>query len=149
MRIRVQATVAVLLLSAGCVTTYQIPPAQLQYLNGYDIHGEQSSGGATFTAFPYRLISTQGDAVDYNSAKQLILRNAAQQQLAPPGPFEFISITNSTFDAVPLKGPPFQVPLQEITTVEVVQPNPEATSTLIGVISTLLLTGLTIAASVH
>jgi hypothetical protein len=153
MRMAVRAAaVTALLFSAGCVETYQIPPVQLQYLNGYDIHGEQSSGGATFTALPYRLISTQGDPVDYNSTKQLILLGATRKQLAPPGPFELIFINDTTFDAVPLKGPPVQVPLDDIKAVEIVQPNPEQTSqvlTIIGVITSLLLTGITIAAVAH
>jgi hypothetical protein len=140
--------VLALLLSSGCVATYQIPPAQLQYLNGYNIHGEQSADGATFTALPYRMISTQGQPVDYNSTKELILLGASQQQLAPPGPFEAILISEDTFHAVDLSGLPIEVPLKDIHAVQVTQPSPEETSQLVfllTIVSTVLLSGIALA----
>jgi hypothetical protein len=144
-------TLVTALLASGCTETFRIPPAQLQYLNGYNIHGEQSSGGATFTELPYRLISTEGQPVDYNSTKQLVLQGAAQKQLAPSGPFESILIEDDSFKAIPLTGQPYQLPLQEIQSVEIVQPSPQRTSQaifLFSLLTTLILTGITIA-TVH
>jgi hypothetical protein len=150
MRVARRAAAAVMLLLMGCVETYRIPPAQLQYLNGYDIHGEQSSAGATFTEFPYRLLSYRGQPVDYNSTKQLYLLGASEKPLAPPGPFQSIFITESTFDAFPLAGPPVQVPLQSIQAVEIVEDSPERTQqlvVLISIVTSLVLAGITIAAT--
>lgn len=144
------AGVAALLLSSGCVDTFQFAPVQLQYLNGYSIHGEQTMNGATYTELPYRLVSTQGQPVDYNSSKELILLGASQQPLAPPGPFDVIVINDETFDAVPLTGPPVQVPLKDIKSVEIREPNPQKTNDLVIAISTivsLILTGVVLAAS--
>jgi hypothetical protein len=141
-------TVATLLLSSACVETYRIPPAQLQYLNGYNIHGEQTAGAVTFTELPYRLISTQGQPVDYNSTKQLLLLGASEQQLAPPGPFEAISLTENSFEAVLLNGPPVQVPLQSIRAVEITEPSPQRTSQLtlaLTVLASVILAGITVA----
>jgi hypothetical protein len=137
-----------LLLSSACVETYKIPPAQLQYLNGYNIHGEQSVNGATFTELPYRLISFHGQPVDYNSTKQLVLLGASQQQLAPSGPFESITLSENTFDAILLNGPPVQVPLQSIQTVEITEPSPQRTSQLtiaLSVLASVILAGITVA----
>jgi hypothetical protein len=145
-----RVTAAVMLFLAGCVETYRIPPAQLQYLNGYDIHGEQGSAGVTFTEFPYRLLSYRGQPVDYNSTKQLYLLGASEKPLAPPGPFQSIFITENTFDAFPLAGPPVQVPLESIKAVEIVEDSPERTRQLvflISVIASVVLAGITIAAT--
>jgi hypothetical protein len=144
------ATVATLLLSAGCVDTYRIPPVQLQYLNGYSIHSEQTTNGSTYTDMPYRLVDYSGQPVDYNSTKQLVLLGASDKPLAPPGPFDVILINDLTFDAVPLNGPPVQVPLQDIKAVEITQPSREKTTfalTLVTVVATLVVCG--IAAAVH
>jgi hypothetical protein len=149
MRMPIRSTLVTALLVSGCTDTYRIPPAQLQYLNGYDIHSEESVGpGATFTPLPYRLISTDGQPVDYNSSTQLRLLGPGAKQLAPSGPFESILIEDNSFKAVPLTGQPYQLPLQEIQSVEIVEPNPQKTSQLIAFVSlltTLILTGITIA----
>jgi hypothetical protein len=151
MRIPLRIAMVTLWLACGCTETYRIAPAQLQYLNGYNIHGEQSAGGATFTELPYRLISTDGQPVDYNSTKQLVLQGAAQKQLAPSGPFESILVEDDSFKAVPLTGQAYQLPLKEIEGVEIVQPSPQKTSQaifLFSLLTTLILTGITIA-TVH
>lgn len=137
------------LFACGCTETYRIPPAQLQYLNDYDIHTEQSFGpDATVTALPHRLISTDGQPVDYNSTKQLLLLGPGGKQLAPSGPFESILVQDDSFKAVPLTGQPYQLPLQAIQSVEIVGPSPERTSQLVvflSVLTTLILTGITVA----
>ncbi len=150
--LRVGAAATALLFLSACVDRYTIPPAQLVYLNGYDIHREQTVQGATFTDRPYRLTTTQGELVDYNSSKQLVLLSAGGTQLAPPGPFEFISIDDGTFGAKPLVGPPVDVPLQSISHVEIDQDNPEKTSALISIITSavgLLVTIIALVATSH
>ncbi|MGO9831074.1 MAG: hypothetical protein ACLPJH_13130 [Myxococcaceae bacterium] len=116
---------------------FTIPPGQLQYLNGYNIHGEQNVNGVTFTDAPYRLVTAQGQAVDYNSEKELYLLARTGTPLAPPGPFESIVVTESTFEAVPLSGPPVEVPLASISSVELAQYSPGNTSALITVFTVL------------
>lgn len=140
--------VATLLLSAGCVDTYRIPPVQLQYLNGYSIHSEQTTNGSTYTDMPYRLVDYGGQPVDYNSTKQLVLLGASDKPLTPPGPFDVIVINDTTFDAVPLNGPPVQVPLQDIKAVEITQHSQEKTTaalTVITIIATLISCGIAVA----
>ncbi len=131
MALRARAAAAALLFTTACMDRYTIPPVQLQYLNGYNIHGEQNVNGVTFTDAPYRLITAQGEAVDYNSSKELYLLGVTGTQLAPPGPFESILISESSFDAVPLAGPPVAVPLASISKVELTQYNPGNTTALI------------------
>lgn len=123
---RVGAFLTAVVFGSGCVDRYTIPTSQLQYLNGYDIHGEQTVNGQTVTEKPYRLVSTQGQVVDYNSSKQLVLLGKEDKALTPPGPYELIFINDGTFDAVPLQGPSVSVPLDSVTAAQVSQPNPES-----------------------
>jgi hypothetical protein len=148
------ATATALLFTAACVDRYTVAPVQLEYLNGYDIHTEQTVQGATFTDKPYRLTTLNGEAVDYNSSKQLLLLGTNGKPLAPPGPFELISISDDTFDAKPLVGQAVEVPLERITRVEVQQANPEKTrdvllavSAVLGLVAAVL--GVVAAASAH
>ncbi len=129
--VRAGAAVTAVLFASACVDRFTIPPAQLQYLNGYDIHGEQSVNGVTFTDSPYRLLSTDGQPVDYNSSKELLLLGDAGTPLAPPGPFQTIFITPEAFNAVPVFGPPVAVPLQAVSSVEVVQHSAAKTTLLV------------------
>lgn len=134
------------LFSTACVDRYTIPTQQLQYLNGYDIHGEQNVNGATVTDRPYRLISAKGEAVDYNSTKQLVLLGDGGTPLTPPGPYELIFINDNTFDAVPLNGPPVAVPLQTVSAAQITVPRPDQTAELIGLVLGMITLGFTIAA---
>jgi hypothetical protein len=145
--LRAAAAVALLFVTA-CVETFKVAPSQLQYLNGYTLRGEKPPGGQPRTELPYRLTSTQGKPVEYDSTKKLLLLSSTEQPLAPTGPFESISLTENSFDAVPVAGPPVQVPLKSIKAVEVSQPSPERTSQLIiavSFVSVLLLVGVTLA----
>jgi hypothetical protein len=146
---RLVAVATTLVFFSACVERHTIPTAQLEYLNGYDIHGEQSVNGVTFTDRPYRLIATDGAVVDYNSSKSLVLVGAGGGPLTPPGPFQSITISEGAFDAVPLFGPPFGVPLNTVSAAVVTQSSPERTAELIGAVSlvlSLIGLGLTIAA---
>jgi|GEM_PF-5348200 len=132
---RAGAAATAVLFATACVDRYSIPANQLAYLNGYDIHSEQNVNGVTFTDRPYRLLTAQGEVVDYNSSKQLYLFGDGGQQLAPPGPFANIYVTEDAFDAVPLAGQAFGVPLASVSSVEVVEPNSAKTATIITVFS--------------
>jgi hypothetical protein len=140
-------TVLALLVSSACVETFKIPPAQLHSLNGYSLPKTEPAVTAPRTELPYRLTSTEGRPVEYDASKQLVLLGANAQPLAPPGPFEAISVSDSTIDIVPVTGAPVQVPLRSIQSVEVVQPSPERTSQLIiaaSFVALLLAVGITL-----
>jgi hypothetical protein len=122
----------------GCVDRYTIPTIQLQYLNGYDIHGEQTVNGATITDRPYRLVSAKGEVVDYNSTKKLVLFGDGGTPLTPPGPYSVIFINEGTFDAVPLQGSGVAVPLDSVSAAQLTQSSPEKTAELFGVIGLVI-----------
>ena len=142
--LRATAAATAVLFASSCVTRYSIPPVQLQYLNGYSIHSEQTIGGQTYTETPYRLLTTEGTPVDYNSTKKLVLLGDAGQLLAPPGPFDTISIGEDSFDAVPLNGPAVGVPLEAITKVEIQQPDQVGTDIVISLVSLIVSLAITI-----
>jgi hypothetical protein len=135
--LRAGAAATGLLFTSACVDRYTVPPVQLEYLNGYDIHSEQTVQGATFTDKPYRLTTVQGGVVDYNSTKQLLLLGANGKPLAPPGPFELISLSENTFDAKPLVGQAVEVPLKDISSVQVAEYNSQKTTDFVVLLSTL------------
>jgi len=146
---RVGAVLTAVVFGSGCVDRYTIPTSQLQYLNGYDIHGEQTVNGQTVTEKPYRLVTTQGQVVDYNSSKQLVLLGKEGKQLTPPGPYELIFINDGTFDAVPLQGPSVSVPLDSVTAAQVSESNSTATGLVIGGALGVLVVVLGIAAAAN
>ncbi len=136
--LRAGAAATAVLFTSACMDRFTIPPGQLAYLNGYDIHSEQNVNGVTFTDRPYRLLTAQGEVVDYNSSKELYLLGDAGQHLAPPGPFANIYVTENRFDAVPLAGPPFGVPLDSVASVEVEQYSSTKTAAIITLFSVLM-----------
>jgi hypothetical protein len=129
---RAGAVLTAVVFASGCVERYTIPTAQLQYLNGYDIHGEQAVNGQPVTERPYRLVSTQGQVVDYNSSKELVLLGKEGKPLTPSGPYELIFINGNTFDAVPLNGPAVSVPLDSVSAARVTQSTPDTTAVVFG-----------------
>ncbi len=137
--LRAGAAATAVLFTSACMDRYSIPTNQLAYLNGYDIHSEQNVNGVIFTDRPYRLLTVQGEPVDYNSSKELYLLGDAGQRLAPPGPFANIYVTEERFDAVPLSGPPFGLPLANVSSVEMEQYSSGKTYTLISIFSLLMI----------
>ena len=150
---RTGAVAMALLFTSACVDRFTIPPSQLEYLNGYDIHMEQTVNGTTFTDRPYRLLTDQGQLVDYNSTKQLYLVGATGKLLAPSGPYQGIYINQGSFDVLPFAGPPIQVPLETIKTVQLEQYSREKTNELISglslVVSVALVALSAVAATSH
>jgi len=128
---RVGAVLTAVVFGSGCVERYTIPTAQLQYLNGYDIHAEQAVNGQPVTEKPYRLVSTQGQVVDYNSSKELVLLGRDGKPLTPSGPYELIFINENTFDAVPLNGQSVSVPLDRVSAAQVTQKSPDTTAAVV------------------
>jgi hypothetical protein len=121
--------VAMGLSGSGCMTRLTIPTRELKNLDGYDIHNERSVTVVTGTAQhgrsvtptmaqvpvtdrPYRLITTEGDAVDFTSKTMLGLVTAGQPEETHR--YREVHVTDTTFQGFTREGQSIEVPLTSI-----------------------------------
>jgi hypothetical protein len=117
------------LFGSGCMTRLTIPTRELANLDGYDIHNERSVTVVTGTAMygsrgmptmarvpvtdrPYRLITNEGDAVDFTSRTLLGLVTAGQPE--ERNRYREVHVTDTTFQGITRNGQSIEVPLTSI-----------------------------------
>jgi hypothetical protein len=117
----------VLALSAsltGCYDRLWVHPSELQYLSGFDIHNERSvvvqagryASTSLMTDRPYRLVTPNGEPIDFNSRTGLKLH--LDSGLEIDGPFLSLAIEDGILSARTPDGP-LRVPLRSVSGVEV------------------------------
>ena len=123
-------------------------PSELVHLDGYDIHNERLSNFSGRRGFysvletdrPYRLVTKDGRAVDFNSRTSLALHTRDGRAL--PGPYLSMAVDSATFQAVTPNGP-LKIALADVLTVETKNTSPSKTFGLIaGIGGGVLLTAI-------
>jgi len=130
---------ALLALLPGCYDHLYVPPAELPRLSGYDIHNETQYhvGGrhpynAIATDRPYRVVSTDGKPIDFNSQTELYLHTRDGQRVG--GHYLAVDVDATTFRAQTVAGP-LMVPLTDVTAVETWKYSPnKSLGVLLGVV---------------
>ncbi len=118
------------LAAGGCTKTVYIPTRELVHLDGYDIHNERSVdmvvgystnrygttpivGNVPITDRPYRMLTMEGQPVDFNSRTPLVLRMTDGGLTG--GHFEHIDVRDGAFAGRTLGDQQdFRVPLTAI-----------------------------------
>lgn len=127
----------VVVLCSGCFNHVVIPTSELKQLDGFDVHNERSVTMVTGTAYtrygaapivsnvavtdrPYRLLTTEGEPVDFTSRTSLTL-------VSGTGPvayrFREVHVSDVLFSAVSMMGDPVSYDLSSIKQVETEVPS--------------------------
>jgi hypothetical protein len=104
---------------SGCFGRVTIPAVELKQLDGFDVHDERPTTTAPVEgvtpAKRYRLITTDGDPVDFDSTTRLTL---VLGELAGDFRFRHIAVEGDVFNAVTMQGEAISQALSSIARVE-------------------------------